>query len=346
MSLNINFSCDYMEGAHPKILRAMSEINLDKNTGYGLDPYCERAGSLILDACGCDDAHVHFLVGGTQTNVVVIDAMLRHNEGVVAASSGHINVHEAGAIEACGHKVISVASSDGKMDLVALRHFLEQSTAEFNAVGWEHYVIPRAVYISFPTEYGTLYSLSELRQLRDICDRFHLYLYIDGARLGYGLMSPACDVTMRDIAALADVFYIGGTKVGALFGEAVVVRNHEIRLTRGLIKSHGALLAKGWLLGVQFATLMTDGLYFDIAQCAVEQALRLRREMEARGFQVYIDSPTNQQFFVLPNDRVESLHQRVGFDIIEATDDEHTVIRFCTSWATTPEQVEQLLKEL
>ena len=339
----LSFACDYMEGAHPEILRRLSEINLDKNTGYGLDPYSEQARQLIRQQCGRDDADVHLLVGGTQTNTIIIDAMLRHNDGILAASSGHINVHEAGAIEACGHKVIAMPARLGKIDIDALEHHMATVTAEFNVVGWEHYVIPRALYISQPTELGTLYTLDELRRLRGICDQYGLYLFVDGARLGYGLMSPACDVTLKDLASLVDVFYIGGTKVGALFGEAVVVLNKDIRLTRGLIKSHGALLAKGWLLGVQFATLMTDGLYWDIARNAVQQAMRLRQGMVDKGYKLYIDSPTNQQFFVIGNDRLAALQQRVGIDIIEAADDTHTIIRLCTSWATTDAQIDQLL---
>ena len=340
-----SFSCDYMEGAHPAILRRLADINLDKNTGYGLDP-CEQARQLIREACGRDDAQVHFLVGGTQTNTVVIDAMLRHNEGILAATTGHINVHEAGAIEACGHKVIGMPSQLGKVDIDALEQHMALATAEFNAVGWEHYVIPRALYISLPTELGTLYSLAELRRLRNICDKYNLFLFVDGARLGYGLAAPACDVTLRDLAQLADVFYIGGTKVGALFGEAVVVLNKDIRLTRGLIKHRGAMLAKGWLLGMQFATLMTDGLYWDIARNAVNQALRLRQAMIDKGYQLYIDSPTNQQFVVIDNDRLAVLQQSVGVDIIEPVDATHTIIRLCTSWATTDEQIDHLISLL
>jgi threonine aldolase len=286
------------------------------------------------------------LVGGTQTNTIVIDAMLRHNEGILAATSGHINVHEAGAIEACGHKVIPMTANLGKVDIDALEQHMALATAEFNAVGWEHYVIPRALYISLPTELGTLYTLAELRRLRDICEKYNLFLFVDGARLGYGLAAPACDVTLRDLAQLADVCYFGGTKVGALFGEAVVVLNKEIRLTRGLIKHRGAMLAKGWLLGVQFATLMTDGLYWDIARNAVNQALRLRQAMIDKGYQLYIDSPTNQQFFVIDNDRLAVLQQSVGVDIIEPVDATHTIIRLCTSWATTDEQIDHLISFL
>ena len=342
----INFSCDYMEGAHPAILQRLQEINLDKNTGYGLDEYCESARQRIRQACELSDAEVHFLVGGTQTNMVVLDSLLRFNEGVLAADTGHINVHEAGAIESCGHKVIPFKAVNGKVDIAALEIHLADFKAETDAIGSEHYVVPRVLYISLPTELGTLYSLAELERLRALCDRYRLYLYVDGARLGYGLMSPACDVTLPQLARLVDVFYIGGTKVGALMGEAVVVCNPAITISRGLIKGRGAMLAKGWLLGVQFDTLFTDGRYFTIARQAVEQALRLRKHLEQKGYEIYIDSPTNQQFVVMPTDRLQELSQRVGYDTIAVLDDRRTVVRFCTSWATTPEQMDELISLL
>ena len=339
----IKFQCDYMEGAHPEIMRRLNEINLDKNDGYGLDHYSAHAMQLIREACQCPKAEVRFLVGGTQTNAVVIDSMLRFNEGIIAAQTGHINVHEAGAIEACGHKVIPAKAVLGKIDLDALETYLETVTEEFNAVGWEHYVVPRAIYVSMSTELGTLYSLAELTRLRDLCDRFNLYLYIDGARLGYALAAPACDVTLPDVARLADVFYIGGTKVGALFGEAVVVTNPAIQVTRGHIKGRGAMLAKGWLLGIQFETLFTDGLYFKIARNAVEQALKLRDVLIEKGYEIYLDSPTNQQFVVMPTERLATLAEHVGYDVIVTLDAHNTVIRFCTSWATTDTQLAHLI---
>ncbi|MBR1882014.1 MAG: aminotransferase class I/II-fold pyridoxal phosphate-dependent enzyme [Muribaculaceae bacterium] len=338
----ISFNCDYMEGAHPLILERLAQINTQKISGYGLDEYCMRAKEKIRAACRRPQADVQFLVGGTQTNTIAIDAMLRHNEGVIAATSGHINVHEAGAIEACGHKVMAVPATLGKIDIDALENLLAASTAEFDAVGWEHYVVPRAVYASFPTEYGTLYTLEELRRLRSICDRYHLYLYVDGARMGYGL-AAAEDVDLPQLAQLADVFYLGGTKMGALFGEAVVVCNPNISLSRGLIKQRGALLAKGWLLGVQFDILMTDGLYWELGRNAVRQAMKMRKTLVAKGWASYIDSPTNQQFFVIPNESVNRLKTQVGFDIIEAADANHTVVRLCTSWATTSAQIEELI---
>lgn len=253
-----------MEGCHPAILRRLAEVNLEKNDGYGYDPYSQSAIAKIRAACELPEAEVRLLVGGTQTNTIVLDALLRHNEGVLAAATGHINVHESGAIEACGHKVMPQPATDGKIDLDHLEQHLAALKTEYDAVGWEHYVVPKVLYVSFPTEMGTLYSRAELERMRALCDRYHLHLFVDGARLGYGLMSPACDITLPELARLCDVFYIGGTKVGAMFGEAVVVTNRELTIPRGLIKQRGALLAKGWLLGLQFDTLMTNGLYFDI----------------------------------------------------------------------------------
>lgn len=340
----ISFNCDYMEGAHPFILKRLQSINMEKNIGYGCDPHTSSARERIRQACRLPDAEVHFLVGGTQTNMVVLESLLRFNQGVLAAHTGHINVHEAGAIEATGHKVIPVKSNCGKIDIPALTTLLDDLAAETAAVGTEHYVMPQVIYISMPTELGTIYTLDELRQLRSLCDQHRLYLYVDGARLGYGLMSAACDATLPQLANLADVLYIGGTKMGALMGEAVVVCNPSISIPRGLIKGRGAMLAKGWLLGIQFDTLFTDGLYFKLGRHAVEQAMRLRRHLEQKGYSIYIDSPTNQQFVVMPNDRLKELSQRAGYDTIAVIDQNHTVVRFCTSWATTPQQVDELIK--
>ena len=340
----LKFSCDYMEGCHPAILRRLAEENLAKNDGYGYDPYCQSACERIRVACDLPDAEVHLLVGGTQTNTIVLDALLRHNEGVLAPQTGHINVHESGAIEASGHKVMSMPAVDGKIDIDHLERHLAILKTEYDAVGWEHYVVPRVLYVSFPTEMGTLYTHAELKRLRMICDQYHLHLFIDGARLGYGLMSPKCDITLPELARLCDVFYIGGTKVGALFGEAVVVCNPALTIPRGLIKQHGALMAKGWLLGLQFDTLFTDGLYFDIARNAIDQAQRLREGLIAKGYVMHGESPTNQQFMILPNDRLEPLSQHVGFDRFSAVDERSTLIRLCTSWATTSEQIDQLLQ--
>ncbi len=342
----LSFTCDYMEGAHESILERLASENRVQHAGYGHDPLTASATERIRQLIGRPEADVHLLVGGTQTNQIVIDAMLRHNEGVIAADSGHVNVHESGAIEATGHKVIALPAHEGKLNPAEVKAYLEEVTAEFDVVGWEHYVVPRAIYISQPTEWGTIYTLAELEALRRVADRFKLFLYIDGARLGYGLGSPQCDMTMADIGRLADAFYIGGTKMGALMGEAVVATNPAIHLTRGLIKRRGALLAKGWLLGLQFDTLLADGLYFDLGRRAVEFALQIRAAMERAGYKTYIDSPTNQQFFVLPNAEVPRLAERVGFDRICAADSGHSVIRLCTGWATTAEQVRQLIELL
>ena len=339
----LKFSCDYMEGCHPAILRRLAEVNLEKNDGYGYDPYTRSACDKIRLACELPDAEVRLLVGGTQTNTIVLDALLRHNEGVLAATTGHINVHESGAIEACGHKVMAVPAIEGKIDIPRLEQHLHALTAEYDAVGWEHYVVPRVIYISFPPEMGTLYTRAELEQLRVLCDQYRLYLFVDGARLGYGLMSTACQVTLPELARLCDVFYIGGTKVGAMFGEAVVVCNPDVTIPRGLVKQRGALLAKGWLLGLQFDTLFTDGLYFNIAGNAITQAMSLREGLIKKGYQMHGESPTNQQFLVMPNDRLPALAQQVGFDNFSPIDAHHTLIRLCTSWATTEAQVNQLL---
>lgn len=343
----LHFNCDYMEGCHPAIMARLQAMNLDKNVGYGLDPYCQSAVARIRQACGCPEANVQFLVGGTQTNMVVIDAMLRANEGILCAESGHINVHEAGAIEGSGHKVIGVKAHNGKIDLDALQQWLAEFDREAGRVGHEHYVEPRAVYISTPTELGTLYSLAELERLRDICSYHGLLLYADGARLAYALASPEADVTLKDLARLTDAFYIGGTKTGALIGEAVVVTNPAIRLTRGLIKHRGAMLAKGWLLGVQFDTLMADDLWLEIGRNAVEQALALRAALQLKGYEPYIDSPTNQQFFIVPNSKLAELDAAgVGYDYISPLDEGRSVMRLCTSWATTDAQVAELIERM
>ena len=316
-----------------------------------MDEYTESARAKLRIMCGIPDAEVHFLMGGTQTNTIVLDSILRFNQGVLAPTTGHINVHEAGAIEGCGHKVVPMKAANGKIDILALERHLHLLKVECDVVGWEHYVAPRVLYVSFPSEYGSLYTLDELRQLRTICDKYDLYMFVDGARLGYGLASPYCDVSLSDMAQLCDVFYLGGTKVGALFGEAVVVTNPELTIPRGLIKQRGAMLAKGWLLGIQFDTLLTsptddftDTLYYKISRNAVEMAMMLREGMVAKGYEMHIDSPTNQQFFIVDNARLPELSRKVGFDSFAAYDEYHTVIRFCTSWATTVTQVDALLE--
>lgn len=336
----LSFVCDYLEGAHPKILERLSETNMEQLPGYGSDRYCESAKEKIRAAAGCPEADIYFLAGGTQTNSTVIAGMLRGFEGVVAARTGHINVHESGAVEYTGHKILSLPEQDGKMVPREVRAFLETFFADANR---EHMVFPGMVYISHPTEYGTLYSLQELTDLSGICREFRIPLFLDGARLGYGLMSRETDVSLPDIARLCDVFYIGGTKVGALCGEAVVFpRGNAPARFLTTIKQHGALLAKGRLLGVQFDTLFTDNLYFKIAGHAIDMAHRLREVLHEKGCKFFLESPTNQQFIILDNKRMDTLAREVGFDFWMALDDRHTVVRFATSWATTPEQVEAL----
>lgn len=337
----LRFDSDYMETAHPKILEKLVEINFDKNTSYGFDSYSESAREKIRKACGCPDALVHFLAGGTQTNKVAIDALAESYEAVVCASTGHIATHETGAIEACGHKVITLEGEYGKLLPEALGKYMKDFYSDENH---EHAAQPGLVYISFPTEYGTVYSKDELMQLRKICDEYSLRLYVDGARLGYGLAARGCDVTLRDLAGLTDAFYIGGTKVGAMIGEALVVpKPDSVKKLFVQVKRHGALLAKGWVAGVQFDTLFSDNLYFDISKNAVDNAMYLRDGLCALGYELYLDSPTNQQFIVIENEKLEKIKDKVGYSFWENIDGEHTVIRFATSWATEKSQVDELL---
>ena len=313
----ILFRCDYAEGAHPEILKRLSETNFEQLDGYGSDPYTERAKRKILEACACPSGEVHFLVGGTQTNSTVIAALLNGYEGVVSVETGHIGIHEAGAVEYTGHKVLTIPSHDGKMDAAELDTYLKASFSDPNI---DHMVWPGLVYISLPTEYGTLYSRSELRDLHSVANKYELPLFVDGARLGYALASPACDYGLEDLKDLCDVFYIGGTKVGALCGEAVVfpgttVLPHAPKHFFTTIKQHGALLAKGRLLGVQFDTLFTDNLYGRIAANAIERAQEMTALLKEKGIPLFLESPTNQQFVILENKRMEALAKDVGFDI-------------------------------
>jgi len=339
----LHFDTDYQEGCHPAILNRLAETNFDQTPGYGQDPYTREAKRLIRQACGNDTLDVHFLVGGTQTNSTVIDGLLSRHEGVLAAETAHINVHESGAIESCGHKVLTLPSHSGKISPDELQSYIHDFYADET---YEHMVAPGMLYISFPTELGTLYSKAELQSIHAICRQANIPLFIDGARLGYGLMSDACDLTLPQLAQLCDVFYIGGTKVGALFGECVVARQGLLRHFFPLIKQHGALLAKGRLLGIQFATLFTDSLYFDIARHAVQQAMRLKQGFIDRGLTPFIDSPTNQQFFTLPNDLMDRLSQVASFEVWGTRGETHTTVRFVTSWATKPEAVSELLAAL
>lgn len=340
----LNFSCDYMEGAHPKILQRIADSNRTKQTGYGLDSYCDQAGKKIRDACGLESAAVHFLVGGTQANKIIITSLLKSYEGVIAAPSGHISVHEAGAIENSGHKVLTLPGVDGKLEAGAIQGYMEDFFRDDNH---EHMVKPGLVYISHPTEYGTLYTQKELAAIQGVCSAYDLKLYLDGARLGYGLSAKDTDVTLQTLGKFCDVFYIGGTKVGALFGEAVVIPDPElIPHFFTIIKQAGALLAKGWLLGLQFDTLFTDDLYLNISRSAVELAIQIKQALLAKGYRLYIDSPTNQQFIIMENSRLEELKRSVVYSFWEKYDAEHTVIRLVTSWATTQDEVDQLIRLL
>lgn len=336
----IHFDSDYMAGAHPEILEALVRTNLEHTAGYGNDPYTAEAKALIRKAVGVEDAQVFFLVGGTQTNATVIDGILARHEGVVAADSGHIAVHESGAIEASGHKVLTLPHHEGKLRAEEVERYIEDFYADET---YPHMVAPGMVYISQPTEYGTIYSLAELEALGAVCRKHAIPLYIDGARLGYGLKAEGADFTLKDVARIADVFYIGGTKVGALFGEAVVVNNPKLlRNLFPLVKQHGALLAKGRLLGLQFGVLFRDGLYERIGEKAVKHAITIRESFRKAGYEVVIESPTNQQFLRLPNEVIDRLRQDMSFDYWGSRGEKESIVRFVTSWATTDEDISRL----
>ncbi len=340
----ISFESDYTTGAHPAILKRLGETNFEYAPGYGNDSYCESAKEKIRKAVGLPDAEVEFLVGGTQTNAVVISTMLGDHEGVIAAKTGHINAHEAGAIEYTGHKVLELPQHMGKIDAGELREWI---SAFYEDGSHEHMVFPGMVYISHPTEYGTLYTKEELEDISAICRHVSIPLFLDGARLGYGLMSRDTDLGLSDIARLCDVFYIGGTKVGALCGEAIVfTRENKPAHFLTSVKKRGALLAKGRLLGVQFDTLFTDDLYFSVSRHAIDMAEKLKDIFRERGFAFHIDSPTNQQFVILDNRLMEAIREKVGFSVWEKKDDSHTVVRFATSWSTTEADLDHLRKVL
>ena len=334
-----SFRNDYSEGAHPLVMQALAETNLEQTVGYGRDPRCETARDTIRSLCNAPDADVHFLVGGTQTNMLVIEALLQPYEAVISAHTGHVNVHETGAIEATGHKVCTAYAPDGKLTP-------ELVESVVNAHSSEHMVLPRLVYISNTTEVGTIYRKAELEALRRCCDQHGLFLFLDGARLGSALTSPENDLTLADLAALTDAFYIGGTKNGAFFGEALVMTTKNEHF-RWHIKQRGAMLAKGRLLGIQFQALLENGLYFEIARHANEMAYRLRDGIAALGYPFPVPSPSNQQFPVLPNTVVQQL-QDMGyeFEIDHAEDEAHTCVRFVTSWATPEAAVDAFLKDL
>lgn len=338
------FVNDYSEGAHEKVLQHLIDTNMEQLTGYGMDHYCDAAKEKIKKACGCEDAEVFLFTGGTQTNQIVIDTLLQPYEGVVAAQTGHVSTHEAGAIEFTGHKVLELPQTDGKICAADLRELAERFYGDENH---EHMVFPGMVYISHPTEYGTLYSRKELEELSAVCGEYKMPLYLDGARLIYGIASTETDVTLQDIAKLCDVFYIGGTKAGTLCGEAVVFTGNTMPkhfLTR--VKQHGALLAKGRLVGVQFDALFTDDLYKEIGRNAIETAAVLKKGLQEKGYKFLLDSPTNQQFIILEDSKMEELRKEVQFSFWEKADDTHTIIRFATSWATRMEDVQKLLSLL
>ena len=340
----VSFESDYIAGAHPEVLKRLTETNPECLPGYGTDPYCAAAKEKIREAVGIPDAQVEFLVGGTQANAVIISSMLADYEGVVCAETGHISTHEAGAIEYTGHEVLPLPQSEGKIRPEDLRRYLADFYADENH---EHMTFPGMVYLSHPTEYGTLYSKGELTEISEICRGYGIPLFLDGARLGYGLMSRHTDVTLRDVAALCDVFYIGGTKVGALCGEAVVfTRKNEPAHFITSVKRRGALLAKGRLLGVQFDALFTDDLYFRISRHAIDMAERMKEIFAAHGLRMYLESPTNQQFVILENGQLAKLQKEIRVSFWEKYDADHTVVRFAASWSTTESDLAALDRAL
>lgn len=340
----IRFNCDYNEGAHERILRRLAETNLEQTPGYGEDSYCKEAAGIIKGLCGRKDADVHFLVGGTQANLTVISSALRPHQGVVGAESAHVNVHETGAIEATGHKVIALPSKDGKVtagqvEKLWLDHISDDS--------FEHMVQPKMVYISNPTELGTIYTKAELEALYSVCKKYGLYLFVDGARLAYGLAAQGNDVDLPTLAANCDVFYIGGTKVGALFGEAVVITNDQLKPDfRYHIKQRGGMLAKGRLLGIQFTELLKDGLYFELGAHADRLADRIREAFVKKGYPFLVPNTTNQIFPVVPDSVLEKLREKYVFTYQGRVDEEHSAIRICTSWITSEEQVKELVNDI
>ena len=338
----IRFECDYITGAHPKVLQALVDSNLEPHPGYGEDEYCARAAQLIRELCQAPEADVHFLVGGTQTNTTVIASALRPHQGVISTELGHIALHETGAIESTGHKVLTVPTQDGKLTAQQVEQVCREHLED---EAMEHKVQPGMVYLSHPTELGTVYTRAELEAICAAAHRYHIPVFVDGARLAYGL--AASDITMPDLARLADVFYIGGTKSGALFGEAVVITNDSLKRDfRYFIKQRGALLAKGRLLGVQFLALLSDGLYEQIGQQAVAQALRIKKAFQDKGCPFLVDSPTNQQFVVVPDPVYERIRQSYSTEHNGKPDPDHTAIRFCTTWSTRDEDIDALIRDI
>ena len=338
----LSFESDYILGAHEKVLEALIKTNNEVMSGYGNDIHTQNAKNLIKKACGTECSEVFFLTGGTQANQVVISTMLKSFEAVISAQTGHIALHEVGAIEFTGHKVIELPQSEGKLDASAVNAYLEGFYADENN---SMMVVPKMIYISHPTEYGTLYSKEELKELRALCDKYGMKLFLDGARLGYGLASRQTDVTLHDIAELCHVFYIGGTKVGALCGEAVVFAKGETpERFLSQTKQHGAMLAKGRLTGVQFEALFKDGLYFEISKNAIDRAEELKELFASHGYEFFLDSPTNQQFVILNDEQMAKISQKCRFGFWEKLPDGRTVVRFATSFATTKEEIKELAK--
>lgn len=337
----IRLNNDYSEGCHPSILLRLNEMNLEQNPGYGTDTHCAEAADAVRKAFACPDADVHFLVGGTQANMTVIAAALRPYEAVLCADTGHINVHETGAVEGTGHKCIALQSRDGRISASQI------SVAAAMLDDNEHVAKPAMVYISMSTELGTVYNRAQLRDIYLTCQKLGLYLFIDGARLGYALAAPTGDLTAADIAEMCDVFTVGGTKMGALFGEAIVINHPALKKHfRHMMKHQGGLLAKGWLLGVQFSALMADGLYFQLGQKAVKQAMRIRTALLEKGISLHVDSPTNQLFPIFSDEQVEALEEDFALEFQERVDESHVALRVCTSWATPERNVTAFIEKI
>lgn len=338
------FNCDYSEGAHPKVLEKLMQTNLEQTAGYGVDPYCFTAATLIKKRCKRTDVDVHFLVGGTQTNLTVISAALRPHQGVISAYTGHINTHESGAIESVGHKVLALPSADGKLTANQIHDICQE---HFENEGFEHTVQPKLVYISNPTELGTIYNKTELEEISKVCKEYDLLLYMDGARLGYALCAEDNDLDLPMIAKLCDAFYIGGTKMGALFGEALVISNEGLKKDfRYIIKQKGGMLAKGRLLGLQFIALFEDDLYFDIARHANKMAMLIKEALIKNGYDFLATSTTNQQFPIIPNDVLLKLRENFEYSFEKKIGDNYSAVRFCTSWATELDAVQKLIAEI
>ena len=340
----IRFNCDYQEAAHPRILERLMRTNMDQMPGYGEDAVCDAARDRIRELCGAPDAYVQFLVGGTQANFTLLAAALRSYQGVIAAETAHIATHETGAVEATGHKVLALPQEEGKITAAQVDAYC---AAHYSDAAHEHMVMPKALYISQATELGTIYSRAELNALREVCDKWKLYLYVDGARLGYAMAAEENDVDLPFLARVADAFYIGGTKQGALFGEAMVILNDELKRDfRYVIKQKGGMLAKGWLLGVQFDELFRDDLYFELSRHAVEQAVRLKDALAELGVEFLVDSPTNQLFPILSDGVIAKLGEEFSYSYMERMDATHSAVRLCTSWATCAADVDALIAAL